>query len=259
MRARAAISVLCLTCAVAVAGGDPKPTAVDIKPIKDHLLAFEDPQGGTYVVLPGSTPRVFFAANGKQAYEQIIVTRSANGDAWSIGTWAPRISGMSPASIQRNEDGTFERWCGNVAHAKLEAVPADRAKLVIGKLQFLSSGITRRAHLLARDDAGVYYYVDEVAKAYGGQGYRVFVGKKGAMKQLPLTDVARDTGGEVYATKSGDVRFVIDGSDPKKDQASWIKGAKKVPLTILDPDANSRIIWAELGVYSFLGTPCDEF
>ena len=259
MRARAAISVLCLLTAVAAAGGEPKPAAVDIKAIKDKLLVFEDAQGGTYLVLPGSDGRVFFASNGKQAYEQVVVTRGTNGDAWSIGTWAPRISGLAPATIQRKEDGTFERWCGNDGQTPLKAVPADRAKLLIGKLQFLSSAITRRAHLFARDDAGVYYYVDEVAKAYGGQGFRVFVGKKGAMKQLPLTDVARDTAGEVYSTKSGDVRFVIDNDDSKKNTAYWIKGAKKSPLSILDVDANSRIIWGELGVYSFLGTPCDEF
>jgi hypothetical protein len=262
MGARAAIWVLCLTCAfgaIATAGGEPKPAAVDVKAIKDKLLVFEDAQGGTYLVLPGSDARVFFAANGKQAYEQIVVTRGTNGDAWSIGTWAPRISGTSPATIQRKEDGTFERWCGNEGPTPLKATPADRAKLLLGKLQFVQSAITRRAHLFARDDAGVYYYVDEVAKAYGGQGFRVFVGKKGAMKQLPLTDVARDTAGEVYATKSGDMRFVIDNTDPKKDTASWVKGDKKSPLSLLDVDANSRIIWGELGVYSFLGTPCDEF
>jgi hypothetical protein len=261
MRARVAFSVLGLICALAtlaVAGGEPKPSVVDVKAIKDKLLLFEDTQGGIYLVVPGSDARVFFTSNGKQAYEQIIVTKGTNGDAWSLGTWAPRISGTAPATVQRKDDGTFERWCGNEGQMALKPVPADRAKLVIGKLQFLSSAITRRAHLFARDDAGVYYYVDEVAKAYGGQGYRVFVGKKGAMKQLPLTDVARDTAGEVYATKSGDVRFVIDGSDTKKDTAFWIKGEKKSPLSILDVDANSRIIWGELGVYSFLGTPCDE-
>jgi hypothetical protein len=259
MRARAAIWVLCLWSALAVAGGEPKPAAVDVKAIKDKLLVFEDAQGGTYLVLPGSDGRVFFAANGKQAYEQIVVTKGTNGDAWNIGTWAPRISGTSPATIQRKDDGTFERWCGNDGPTPLKAVPADRAKQIVNKLQFLASAITRRAHLFARDDAGVYYYVDELAKAYGGQGYRVFVGKKGAMKQLPLTDVARDTAGEVYATKSGDVRFVIDNADTKKDTAYWVKGEKKNPLSILDLDANSRIIWGELGVYSFLGTPCDEF
>ena len=36
----------------------------------------------------------------------------------------------------------------------------------------------------------------------------MFVGKKGAMKQLPLTDVASDTAGEVFATKTGDLRLV---------------------------------------------------
>ena len=251
-----AFSLLCLTSALAAA--EPKPTTVDIKAIKDKLTLYEDAQGGTYLVLPGSEPRVFYTSNGKQAYEQIIVTRSINGDAWSLGTWAPRISGIAPATIQRKEDGTFERWCGNEGQQPVKPVAADKAKLLINKLQFLTSGIIRRPHLFARDDGGVYYYVDEISKAYGGQGFRVFVGKKGAMKQLPLTDVARDTAGEVYATKSGDVRFVIDNDDTKKDTAYWVKGDKKSPLSILDVDANSRIIWGELGVYSFLGTPCDE-
>lgn len=258
MRARTAFPVLCLMCTLAAAGGEPKPSAVDVKAIKDKLLLFEDAQGGTYLVLPGSDARVFYSSNGKQAYEQIVVTRGSNGDAWSIGTWAPRISGLAPATVQRKDDGTFERWCGNEGQQALKPVPADRAKLLLGKLQFLSSAITRRAHLFARDDHGTYYYVDELSKGYGGQGYRVFVGKKGAMKQLPLTDVARDTAGEVYSTKSGDVRFVIDTGDSAKNAAFWIKGEKKNPLSILDVDANSRIIWGELGIYTFLGTPCDE-
>jgi hypothetical protein len=261
MRARAGFSVLGLICALttlAAAGGEPKPTTVDVKAIKDKLLLFEDAQGGIYLVLPGSDARVFYTSNGKQAYEQIIVTKGTNGDAWSLGTWAPRISGLAPATIQKKDDGTFERWCGNEGQMALKPVPADRAKLLIGKLQFLTSAITRRAHLFARDDSGIYYYVDEVAKPYGGQGFRVFVGKKGAMKQLPLTDVARDTAGEIYATKSGDVRFVFDGSEGKKSTAYWVKGEKKSPLSVLDVDVNSHIIWGELGVYSFLGTPCDE-
>src|SRR3954451_7820994 len=135
MRARVAFSVLCLICALATlaaAGGEPKPSAVDVKAIKDKLLLFEDTQGGIYLVVPGSDARVFFTSNGKQAYEQIIVTKGTNGDAWSLGTWAPQISGTAPATIQRKDDGTFERWCGNDGKMAVKPVPADLAKLVIG-------------------------------------------------------------------------------------------------------------------------------
>jgi hypothetical protein len=256
MRARAAILVLFLA-GVASAGGDPKPKTIDAKPFRDKLLVFEDTQGGTYLVLPGSDSRVWFAKNGKTAYEQIVVTRSSDEGAgtWSYGVWAPRISGLSPASIQREPEGTFNRFCGDDNKIALKAVAADRAKQVVDKLTFMTSAIVHRAHLFARDDAAVYYYVDMVAKTYGGAGYRVFVGKKGAMKQLPLTDVAVDSAGEVYSTKNGDIRIVTDNG---KSSATWIKGEKRKELSVLDLDVNSHIIYSELGVYEFLGTVCDE-
>jgi hypothetical protein len=112
-------------------------------------------------------------------------------------------------------------------------------------------------HLLARDDSGVYYYVDRIAKVYGGKGYRVFVGKKGAMKQMPLTDVASDSAGEVFSTKSGDLRLVRH-NEGNKDTMTWVKGEKRLDLVFLDPDVNSVVIYKDLGIYTFLGTLCDN-
>lgn len=263
MRARAAIfaCLACLACLAGVASADPKPKSIDVKAFRDKLLVFEDTAGGTYIVLPvidGADSRVWFAKSAsKSAYEQIVVTRFLDGGAgtWSFGLWAPRISGISPASVQKEPDGTYLRFCGDDNKISLKPVAADRAKQIVDKMSFLTSGIVHRAHLFARDDAAVYYYVDMVAKQYGGAGYRVFVGKKGAMKQLPLTDVAVDSAGEVYSTKNGDIRFVTDNG---KSTASWIKGEKKKELSVLDLDVNSHIIYSELGVYEFLGTVCDE-
>lgn len=262
MRARGALLLLAFVSGSAFAD-DPKPKAVDIKVIRDKLAVFEDPHGSIYVVYQSSgtsDARLFYGPTSKTVYEQHIVTRSANGEtgAWSFGVWTPRMSGIDPAIVQRRDDGSFERWCGNDTKTDLKVIPADRAKSLLEKMQFNSSGIIRVAHLFARDDAGVYYYVDELTKEYGGQGFRVFSGKKGAMKQLPLTDVASDTGGEVYSTKSGDMRFVINASDHTKNAAYWIKGEKKHELVLLDVDNNSRVIYRELGIYPFLGTPCDE-
>jgi hypothetical protein len=257
MRARNAILLLLALTGIAAAD-DPKPKVVDVKAIRDKLLLFEDTQGGTYVVLPGADGRLFYGTNTKVVYEQILVSKGSNGDAWSFGVYAPRLSGVTPAIVQRRSDnGAFERWCDE-ASMPLKLIAADKAKPMLEKLQFMTNAMIRRPQFFARDDAGVYYYVDQLAKQYGGEGYRVFSGKKGAMKLLPLTDVAHDTGGDVFSTKSGNVRFVIDANDHSKNTAYWIKGDKKHELTILDPDTNSRVIFKDLGIYTFLGTPCDE-
>ncbi|MFT3693110.1 MAG: hypothetical protein QM831_08205 [Kofleriaceae bacterium] len=266
MRARASLFVAVLAT-TAFAAPDPKPGPVDVKPLKDKFQVFEEERGGTYIVyFPGelSEARVFYSnASGKPAYEQRIVTRSADGSqgTWDIGMWAPRQSGLSPASIRRDADGKIHRTCNGdqtperQQDSLLKVVPADRAKGLVDKLEFKERAIVRYPQLFARDDSGVYYYVDHLTAKYGNKGYRVFSGKKGAMKELPLTDTAIDTAGEVYSTKSGDVRFV---KDTKGDKAFWIKGEKRIELSILDVDVNSHLIWSELGIYNFVGTPCDE-
>src|SRR5262249_41169567 len=115
-------------------------------------------------------------------------------------------------------------------------------------------------HLLARDDSGVYYYIDNIAKQYGGNGYRVFVGKRGALKQVPLTDVATDSGGEGVSTKSGDPRIVAPASveESTKRHVTFVRGDKRSDLVYLDTEVNSRLIFKDLGIYDFIGTLCDN-
>jgi hypothetical protein len=84
----------------------------------------------------------------------------------------------------------------------------------------------------------------------------VFVGKKGAMKELPLTDVASDSAGDVFATKTGDLRLV--GSRGSGAKVTWIRGGKRTELVWLDLDLNSRLIFRDLGIYKFTGTICDN-
>ncbi len=242
---------------------DPKPTPVDIKAFKDKLQVFQDKAGGTYVVyddvVGGTTTetRVWYGA-GKELYEQIIVGRSRDGDSWSINTWAPRLEEIRPASVQKNKDGSFLKWCDGKDDAVLTQLSGDKAKAVVDKYKFLTPGMVRRAHLFARDDSGVYYYIDRLDKAHGGKGYRVFVGKKGAMKQLALTDVATDTGGQVFSTKTGDLRLVKIADGDAKPTTRWVKGQKTTDLIQLDVDANSRVIFTDLGIYKFMGTLCDN-
>ena len=263
MRARGWVvaGILVGLTALAVADDDPKPTPVDIKTLRDKLLVFQDKAGGTYVVYPtpasGEDAKVFYGT-GKQLYEQINTGRSRNGDAWSLATWAPRIAETRPASIMRKDDGTFLRWCDGKDDAVLTEITGDKAKAILDKYAFLSPALVRRPHLLARDDSGVYYYVDRLDKAHGGKGYRVFVGKKGGMKQLALTDVASDSAGQVFSTKTGDLRLVNTTENQATPQTKWVKGEKKTDLIKLDTDVNSPLIFKDLGIYKFTGTLCDN-
>jgi hypothetical protein len=246
-------------CGLASAG-DPAPKELDVKDLRSKLFVLEDAQGGTFIVLRDEHNRIFYGPNNKAVYEQIQISTSSSGTDWSIGVWAPKSDGLSPASLDF-KDGSYRIACTNVnpEPVPLKQVPADRAKQIIAKARFLSTGVVRRAHLLARDDAGVYYYVDGIAKDYGGHGERLFVGKKGAMKELPLLDTAIDSAGEVYSTRAGDMRLVFDRDEPGKDHASFIKGDKKTELRLLDRDLNARLIYRDLGVYQALGTPCEAY
>jgi len=251
------VVAICLTF-TAVALADPKPTAVDSKPFRAELLVFKDASGGTYVVRKNDSESRLFYGTGKVLYEQRIVGRSRNGDAWSITTWAPRIPGIRPAYFERKDDGTFQKSCDGKDDAVLTQLTGDKAKAVLDGTQLMTEALVRRPHLLARDDSGVYYYVDRLAAAYGGKGFRVFAGKKGAMKQLSLTDVASDSAGEVFSTKTGDLRLSTVQEQGTPTKATWIKGEKRTELISLDVDANSTVIFTDLGIYTFLGTLCDN-
>jgi hypothetical protein len=251
---------VCAVLAVAApAAADPAPKPVDVKALKAQAVVLQDPQGGTYVVFRGDDAKVFYGPNMKSVYEQVIIGSSSDGDGgWEFNTWAPRVpDGPHLGSIEHKKDGTYKKDCRGKDDLNLTEVSPEKAKMVLDKTAFLTMAIVHVPHLLARDDSGVYYYVDRIAKIYGGKGYRVFVGRKGAMKQLPLTDVASDSAGDVFSTKSGDLRLVTN-SDSNKQTMTWVKGEKRTELVFLDTDINSVVIFKDLGLYTFLGTFCDN-
>lgn len=239
---------------------DPEPKAIDVKDIRDQLRVFQDARGGTYVVygetLGAKVTRVWYG-EGKALYEQNSPRRSRDGEKWMVATWSPRVDGFRPAYIQRLEDGSYRRSCGNDAVRALTELTGAKAKAVLDAATFKTPGTIRDPHLLARDDRGVYYYVDRLARAYGTKGYRVLVGRKGGLKVRPLVDVADDPSGQVYSTKSGDLRLVTNSTDGGMT-VRWIKGKKVTELVLVDVTKAERMIYTELGVYTFLGTFCDN-
>lgn len=241
---------------------DPEPFAVDLNPKQEPVIVLKDANKGVYVVVgePTSASKKAFYGTGKQLYEQISVGGSRDGDAWNISTWSPRIPEMRPGQISRRKDGTYFRSCDGLDDAVLTEVTGDKAKTILEKSQFLSPGLVRRPHFLARDDMGIYYYVDKLSERHGGKAFRVMVGKRGAMKQVPLVDIAMDSAGQVFSTKTGDLRLVEtnDRANGTQKTSAWVKGSKKTELFILDLHVNSVVIFKELGIYKLVGGICDN-
>jgi len=256
MRARGWVIGVLVALGSSVAA-EPAPMPVDIKARKARAIVLADAQGGTYVVFRGDDPRLFYGPTAKALHEQIIIGSSSNGDAFDFTTWAPRLPNMQYGGFAYKDDRTYTKTCDGKDDAVLTELTGDKARAILDRSAFLSSAIVHVPHLLARDDRGVYYYVDRLAKIYGGKGYRVYVGKKGAMKQMPLSDVASDSAGEVFSTRSGDLRLVRR-SENIKDMMVWVKGEKRTELVFLDTDVNSAVIFKDLGIYAFLGTLCDN-
>src|SRR5258706_6315426 len=159
MRARRVIALLVLAVSQLASAGERKPTAVDVKPLREKMIVFEDAQGGTYIVVLGNGDsaenRMWYGTGGGKArtvYEQLVISEFHDGGtgAWSIGVWAPRVTQIRPGQILRKQDGALQRSCGD-KDAPLTQLTADRAKAIVDKATFMTTALVRKPHLLARD------------------------------------------------------------------------------------------------------------
>jgi hypothetical protein len=171
--------------------------------------------------------------------------------------WAPRAKDGNGAGIYI-QDGKATLQCEPKKTIPLVQLKADEAKALLRHAKLYPPLWQRSAHLLARDDDGVYYYVDQLRDEQGGKGFRVFVGMKGEMKEVPMINIVTDSAGEIFATKAGKLK-IIAGND---GSAFWVKKGEKEqtksPLTQLPPVDNIYLIYRELGIYGSLGAPCDD-
>ncbi len=241
---------------------DKKPKPIDVKPVAAKLIAFHDDLGNIYIT-PGpdafeavdeAAPWVFFG-DGKTMYQQRIIGSSSQpGSHYEWYLWAPRARNVNTAQMRIVQDQMTIQCAQKDPPRKLTELKADELKTLLAKATFYPPLWQRQARLLARDDEGIYYFVDELREDFGGNGYRIYVGMKGSMKELAMTNMASDSAGEIYATKSGLLK-IIAGGDSK---AFWIHGDKKIELTMLEPTDNRYLIYRELGIYGQLGAVCED-
>ena len=255
-------------CAAAVAAPAPKeapPAPADISDIKDKLTVWTDGKKH-YLALAMTTDSdrpVFWSADGKDFYQMRIVGGGSEGDDAHLKKldrvfWEPRVDAPYKASYAYEKDDKgatkFEVQCDE-RHVKLTALPAAEAKTLVDGAKFYKPRWNHYAYSLARDNTGRYYYVDNVREPEHAKNFRLWAGMKGAMKPQKMTNVVSDSEGDIFSTKSGSLRLILD-----KHETTWMQGQKKTKLVFLEPSDNHIMIYTDLGVYTGepLGTPCDD-
>lgn len=151
---------------------------------------------------------------------------------------------------------TCSLQCGD-RQVPLTLMEGEKARELLRKASYAPTPQKYVPYALLRDSRGTYYFVDRGFLPSESKSFRVFIGPRGDLKPQKMTNVVSDSEGEIFSTKKGDLRLVID----KQLTPVWIENAKKsVELRVVPVNENLPLIYNELGVYTGdrLGTPCDD-
>ena len=253
-------------CAGAAVAATADPAALDAK-AREQANVCTDGKSHYVVLAPDEqlSRRLYYSGDGKRFF---AVPGAPNG--MMAGDWFPDPRRTNPTNnanfrgldLRRfsyvefdKEKKTCAVVCGDKKTA-LQIVEAAKVKPLLEGGKFEPSPRKWAPYALARDNNGVYYYVDRgYAEADKGR-FRLYVGPKGNLKLQKMTNVVSDSEGDIFATKTGSLRLILD-----KRESSWIENNKPTPLKVVPVEDNLPMIYGELGVYSGerLGTPCDDF
>lgn len=233
--------------------------AIDITPYREKLKVLTDGKGHFIALLPftysdGPDTGYLFYGDGKVFHAQRRFGGGRNGnESFDTGFWEPRVAGGYKAQLSY-KDKKYAVQCDE-RRTELSAVDKPAAQEMIAAAKFLKPRWKRKAYALARDNSGVYYYVDKAREPEDSKDFRVYRGPKGAVKALKMTNVVSDVAGDIFVTRAGKLRLVLD-----KNETAWLEGGRTVKLTPLSVEENHVLIYTELGVYAGepLGTPCDD-
>jgi len=234
---------------------EPTVPTVDITDVKAKLQIFTDGKGHYVAVVPfDDIYKHTYYGDGKQFFTQRISGGGRSGDTqWNRTFWEPRVDALWKSSI-RFQDNVLSVQCGDRETPFTPLADEDRAKLVENAI-FHETIWKYKAYALARDSKGTYYYVDQPRDESKSKAFRLFSGLRGKLKPLAMTNVVSDSQGDIFTTKSGELRLVLD-----KKRSVWFDKKAERELVALPLDENRMLIYSDLGVYTGqrLGTPCDD-
>jgi|CXWL01.1.fsa_nt_gi hypothetical protein len=249
------MNALLTACWLASAAAAPAPAAdpkdkLDLSADLAKLAVVTDGKGHYVVFFPEKAfdgPLLY--GDDKVVWSQRVYGGGAVGtESFNASYWDPR----GQASFDFRDDA-YSVSCGQ-RKTELKLLGKEETKAFLAKVALMKTKWKHQAHRLARDDSGNYYFIDRMRDEFGNER-RIWVGPRGKMKRLQMTNLVADSEGEIYSTKSGEYRFVGN-----LNEAKWVAGKKETKLTQVPVEANVAMIYGELGVYEKekLGTPCDD-
>jgi hypothetical protein len=230
-------------------------TLVDITAFADKLVVLEDGKKHYLALVPfGDTSETLFYGDGKKFFRQLVTGGSRMGnDSWERIIWEPRVDARWKGAVGLKQ-GKYYVQCGERNTEFKPLAAADQAQM-LKTVTFHKALWTHQAYSLARDNKGTYFYVDNLREPENNKNFRLFSGPRGNLKPLKMTNIVSDSQGDIFTTKKGELRLVLD-----RNQTSWYAGKAETKLNFLPLDQNLMMIYNELGVYTGerLGTPCDD-
>jgi hypothetical protein len=232
---------------------------INVDTTRDKMVVLTDGKDHYITVVPYEMgDNSFFYGDGKKFYSvPVRGGGSERGKRFDITFVDPRYyTGFQEHSSLDFRDGKYTVSCGERT-VTLNPVEEAQAKTLLKAATFEGSPRKRKAYALARDTEGKYYFVDTGRTPETAKSFRLFVGTKGNLKLQKMTNVVSDSEGDIFATKTGSLRMILNKT-PK--ESSWVVNGKPGKLLLVPVEDNIAMIYNELGVYSGerLGTPCDD-
>jgi hypothetical protein len=242
---------------LAHAGKSPAPeetgTPIDVTGHRDKLIVLSDGKQHFMALVPfGDMSSPTYYGDGKTFWAQRVFGFSSSGtESFNRTFWDPRNSRTSWIGFK---DGKYTVSCEDRKSELTPVSDAERDTILAGA-RFFPARWKHRAYALARDNEGKYYYVDRAREPEQSRSFRLFVGTRGNVKLQKMINVVSDSEGDIFATKSGSLRLILN-----KKETTWVQGKKKTPLVSLPVEDNHVLIFTDLGAYTGqrLGTPCDD-
>jgi TolB-like protein len=241
--------------------GNPPPAAFKDEPFAASVAAeklawLTDGKGHYLAYDPEKLYRAaVFAGSAERLYAQRVIGGGQSGkQKWSFVFWEPRAKERWRGGFKAEGD-TFELQCGETA-IQYHPVASKQVARLAANAVLLAVRWQRHAVLLARDDTGRYFFVDQALAPRGNTDYRLFVGTRGKVRHLPLDDAIVDGPFSIFISAEG--RFIVRRKG-RDQEAAWAVGEVEKPLTLMNLYQQAPMVYTSLGAYAgqALGTACD--
>lgn len=236
----------------ALADAPDEVPVTDVSSFAEDLVVLEDGQGNLVAFRQDEPRETVWFGDAQHLYALQIFSSSADGDRqWTVTARDFRSETRS-TSVSR-EGGTYQMSCAGNSRNLTPMSPA-AALRVARKATFHEHRWRRNAVGAWRDEWGVYYVIDRATGEDTDVDHHVYIGWKEQILRAPLTLIASDSLGRVYAAGNGTRRLVITGTE-----ARYVENDKARTLHALDLVRDGPFLYTELGVYGAEphGTPCD--